>query len=101
VVLHLLLILYFLPPLPLTYDVVPLVMSTFVTTLPVILEWFSSILVIDPNSSVVLYLLDLFPSISMVFQLAPLPFEPSPRTYFIFLILARCFYACWVSTYKI
>jgi hypothetical protein len=60
-VLHLLLILYFWPPLPLTYSMVP-----SITTLPLLLEWFPSILILDPKSYVVIYLLDLLPWIFVV-----------------------------------
>ncbi len=101
VVLHLLLIMYFLPPLSLTYAMVPLRMYTFVITLPLLwsgLHLFSF-----------LTLIHLWFFISLTFSLKYLWFlnmhlllfiHPT-RPCFIFFILTQCFYACSASTYKI
>jgi hypothetical protein len=76
-VLHLVLLLYFLPPLPLTYFVVLFIVAASVVAFHLLLEWSSYVLVLDPNSSVVFHIHDLLPWVSMVLHLAPLPFESS------------------------
>ncbi len=47
-VLYLLLIIHFLPPLPLTYYVVLLLMASFMVALPLLLKWYSFVFILDP-----------------------------------------------------
>jgi len=100
-VLYLSLIIYFLPPLPLTYYVVLLLVASFVVALPLFLKWSSFI-----------FILDLYSSRFFIFLNSPLEYlwflnfhllllNHPIGPYFILLILAQCLYACRAFTYEI